>query len=493
MKSTLFLLCASFLCTYALAQPTFEVDHRCAPKLDSVLTSYGGQVVIIPKKKEAHLSYSRGEKQTLDSILRVDYDLQGNETNRQMFIYAYDAQSRVKEEVKKQLNGTTYELTSKNAYTYDANGNLTEYVEYSYDSSQWVNSYRLLHEYDNLNRRISTTPAIWVNNTWTGGNLGVGSKSTWKYDSAGRVYETILYSWNATDWEFSFKHTYTFHSSGTLTYLFAEQWESNQWKNYSRINYQLDASFFQISSLNEQWLNNQWQNQNKANYTNDANGRLTESIAFSWYNNQWKLWSKQTLAYDTLDNQIETERSTWNSNTSDWDPFSDFTSEYDAMGNLIERDGRWSWNGNNWNSGERYSYMFDTNVDSNDITDPYWLHGSMWDFQTLEQLSNGTWYTIRDFEYYYSPLDLPTGLSQTNELNLSIYPNPANDLFRVIGLLKDAAYEISIYNMTGNLVWGDGSNKTGIIDVSSLSDGVYILDIRSEQVHTTSKLIVRKN
>ena len=86
-----------------------------------------------------------------------------------------------------------------------------------------------------------------------------------------------------------------------------------------------------------------------------------------------------------------------------------------------------------------------------------------------------------------------------NEKIMTIYPNPASDLVSLNigsdsyqnGISED--FEINIYNLMGKLV------KTVIlkqnqkqINIGNLSNGVYMLTIKSKSLTATKKLIIQK-
>ncbi len=73
---------------------------------------------------------------------------------------------------------------------------------------------------------------------------------------------------------------------------------------------------------------------------------------------------------------------------------------------------------------------------------------------------------------------------------LSIYPIPASSTLFIHGA---EGARISIYNMLGELVYQDNnSQKMERIDVSSLHNGNYIIQIVGDYIQQTKKLVVAK-
>ena len=82
------------------------------------------------------------------------------------------------------------------------------------------------------------------------------------------------------------------------------------------------------------------------------------------------------------------------------------------------------------------------------------------------------------------------GETSTKELNLSkveVFPNPANGVVRIEGVVAD---EVQVYNALGQLVKTVlGANE---IDVEGLAEGVYLLRIMDAEGKVyTNKITVR--
>ncbi|HOY49123.1 MAG TPA: aryl-sulfate sulfotransferase [Flavobacteriales bacterium] len=63
--------------------------------------------------------------------------------------------------------------------------------------------------------------------------------------------------------------------------------------------------------------------------------------------------------------------------------------------------------------------------------------------------------------------------SNPSKSELSIYPNPANDIIQIAGIPSGASVLVSLFNMTGQLV--DLKSNVTNLDVSFLPDGVYVI------------------
>lgn len=91
---------------------------------------------------------------------------------------------------------------------------------------------------------------------------------------------------------------------------------------------------------------------------------------------------------------------------------------------------------------------------------------------------DGTYYFIKRTE---------TGINEPGTEELTIYPNPVSDRFYLNSSEKNV--QISIYDLRGNLSITKQISGNEYINVSTLSQGVYLLKVRTEKGLTTKKLI----
>ncbi len=85
-----------------------------------------------------------------------------------------------------------------------------------------------------------------------------------------------------------------------------------------------------------------------------------------------------------------------------------------------------------------------------------------------------------------------------NAINMAIYPNPAKDkLWLQLETKGIDTYHISINDLLGKSVLEsnlsfESSDKTSLIDVSSINEGIYIMRISNETTTITKKLIINR-
>jgi hypothetical protein len=88
--------------------------------------------------------------------------------------------------------------------------------------------------------------------------------------------------------------------------------------------------------------------------------------------------------------------------------------------------------------------------------------------------------------YFYS--EATAGVDKDNLLNVSVSPSPAKNDLKISAL--DIIKEVTIYNVLGKKVKSAAINKIeGVIDVSTLNTGIYILKYTVNNTVGTMKFI----
>ena len=79
------------------------------------------------------------------------------------------------------------------------------------------------------------------------------------------------------------------------------------------------------------------------------------------------------------------------------------------------------------------------------------------------------------------------GINTVNHSNINIYPNPTNNNINIEGLPEHELTPVNLFNTQGKLVLSKELPSSGIIDLSSFSQGVYVIKI-GEVVQRVVKL-----
>jgi hypothetical protein len=87
---------------------------------------------------------------------------------------------------------------------------------------------------------------------------------------------------------------------------------------------------------------------------------------------------------------------------------------------------------------------------------------------------------------------LATGLNTTfSTSDITVYPNPATDLLTITLPIQITSGVLKLYNDTGELIVTEVilSNQKKI-DLSGLSDGIYLLSVESSEIRRMKKIII---
>lgn len=108
------------------------------------------------------------------------------------------------------------------------------------------------------------------------------------------------------------------------------------------------------------------------------------------------------------------------------------------------------------------------------------------------------WYDIPDANFYYGMTKveglivdiIPTNtiVHEISQHQLAVYPNPASDVIYIDGMTSDVA-DYAIFNVLGQKVISGSSD--GSISIADLEKGLYILQIKGENLLETTKFMVR--
>lgn len=95
---------------------------------------------------------------------------------------------------------------------------------------------------------------------------------------------------------------------------------------------------------------------------------------------------------------------------------------------------------------------------------------------------------------YYDDLSFVNNTASVGEntiIGLSLFPNPANGDIVYIASANEVAKAVTIFDMLGKQVVNTTVNNNGTIDVSSLTTGVYMVQVTEEGKTATKKLVVQ--
>jgi|GEM_PF-180121 len=82
-----------------------------------------------------------------------------------------------------------------------------------------------------------------------------------------------------------------------------------------------------------------------------------------------------------------------------------------------------------------------------------------------------------------------TNIENLQQLNISVTPNPVQNSFEILGLNQQA--NISLYNVSGQLLVAQNYQNGQQIDINHLAGGIYLLDVETANGRASLKLVKR--
>ena len=165
----------------------------------------------------------------------------------------------------------------------------------SWANNEWVPSYKIEHEYDEMDREIVNCRMNWVNNKWQGHYL-----FEYEYDEQDRQIAYTYYGdWsNSTNsWVGSSKYDYEYASNGQYSKQVMYKWQNNQWVGLFQYFYTYDAANHEIEQLVQSYSNGDWKNSQL--YIHEYNGsQILKNNEYRWINEQWTFSSRNESYYD---------------------------------------------------------------------------------------------------------------------------------------------------------------------------------------------------
>lgn len=373
------------------------------------------------------------------------------------------------------LYGLQDVLAARYMQACDENGNIQEQLIQERESSSWVNQTRITMGYAD-GRIISSTTAVWSAGAWYD-----VARITPTYDILGRIIAELI-----------------------------EQNKINGWINHRLRHYAYGVQNRKMQMIQEKWSNGAWQNDSKSDYGYDNNGNYdTVTLQFSEDGESWVNGMRLIYTCDQWGNWLKALLESWD--TGEWIGGQKINYTSDTRGNILTETYA-GLTGNTWVDEFRRVYTYDAY--DNAISGKNEIFSGM---QWIPEVTSSYIYYKKDylvmlqdnhyrFEASYG--NFPFGIGEKPIRLLTIYPNPANDSFRIgslpsetftlpgtglaswIGSPSDMLTEISLYNEAGSLVRNIQVGSISTINVADLNNGLYIIKATSGKAIYTGKLLI---
>ncbi|GHN02532.1 hypothetical protein WSM22_40210 [Cytophagales bacterium WSM2-2] len=348
----------------------------------------------------------------------------------------------------------------KYKYKYNMRGNLIENTGYTK-----LGDYVLTDSitYDYLGREMT-----YIHVLSNGDSVQENTKNEFTYDG-NNVQFNSQFKWDGTAWVQTARTVRTMDVKAVTTYIYTEQKIANgTWTDYLRSTYQYDGQKRVIYNTSEyiEPTTHEWVGYS-SRYSYYKGDLVKEEVDYA-YNLGG---SRRKYTYGSNDQIVQIEVFNCYGDAECalelYVPVSKFEYAYPASDTL---DYMRSWTTDDHGVYQRMDSLANVYDKNGDLKEMYY-----------ESLG------INKRDRYKFVYDAVTGISESNP-DIAIYPNPAKNNLFIQTPWKD--FMVSIYDFKGSLM-ASYSNPQGPVDVSSLADGLYFVQISSGVKRFSSKIVVR--
>jgi hypothetical protein len=373
-------------------------------------------------------------------------------------------------------------------FTYDANGNLTEYritdsldnnyehTLYTYTSEGWLKS--ILYQ-------------VWNSGAWENSD-----KTDYQYNDDGLVEFQASYAWNGTSWDTTYKMINLFDVQGNDSVYLSGNYNSNVWEiadGYNFIN-TYDGNDLLVGQIGQVYDAGEWMDEFKDSLV-WSNDEVTEVFEQSWDGSNWQ---NAYRVYNLTWNDFEAGELTtytyaeWNG--GGYDDVYQGSIVYDGNGGYVETDQYYD--GSAWVNDVRYTLSYDTHqnltMEKAEVWQSTWLtvykdnYNHTYSGDDLVQTITQLWDIDSEDSQNYSREDFSdfqhfTGVEELNSINsLALYPNPSQSNATLSYNLAHAEnVSVNVYDQIGREVMtvanefvNAGSHQV-VLNTSQLATGNY--------------------
>ena len=321
---------------------------------------------------------------------------------------------------------------------------LTEEITKIYEDD-WKNETRRAYEYDFFGNVLEEHGQSWTGDDWEDDLL-----ISYTYDGdviAEAVYQ-VCYD---GQWKNLVKEVYNY--SGDVWTVLVWEWNGTTWTSSVLNTYTRENN--SIEHIMQYMEGGAWQNDERYVYTLDFDENVTEILMQEWTSSEWADEEKTTYLYA---NGVYTDKYVQIWDGSAWIDEKHFTFDYD---------------GGNAKHGMCFAY-----------------DGSDWT-PADDDIEMTFGYNAETISFYASEVEMAyVDLTSVNEsaqtANVKVYPVPAEN---VMFIQAEGFQKAEIYSVTGQKMMESTMDK---MNVSSLSQGVYLLKVYDQSGNSETQRIVVK-
>lgn len=353
------------------------------------------------------------------------------------------------------------------------------YQEYDKATSQWLN--RSMNEFGYDANGNNTSDIFY---TWNTENelYEKSLKQEFTYDNNG-LAEQLSYEWDAgsSTWVLLSRWLYSYNGDGNMSMAYNYYWTGSNWEMSGRAQLTYNEEGQVILQVLSWWdgSNSQWINSNKIENTYNTNGALSASTESNWdlITNDWIFIKIDEYSYND-GFLMQKKTMTWNTVNSQWENEVLLIFSYDSLMNII-LSREYAWVGSQWVEMWKSEMTYNNDYTADQLMLPWFFSEADGELQHMltgitEYGFNGIAYELTTRSLFnYSQVDL-TGIAY-NEINKAVvYPQPASEQVTFSWGSSSQQLDLYLYDMAGKMVYESSISNNAAVPLSGVMPGLYL-------------------
>ena len=317
----------------------------------------------------------------------------------------------------------------KLVFQYDNHYNLSKLITQMYGMTLSTTEYF----YDDQGRRIRIIESSMY---------ATSVKVEYSYNTQGWVSEEMAYERKGNTWDLDYRITYEYDNNGDVLVATKQDYDNNIWLNEEKEEYTYQSGKV-ILEMGFEWVVDAWVESDKAEYNYDDHGDLVEALYYDKEDTGWEFERKGVYTYDNHHNCIKEEDYEWD--LQNWELYDvlEYTYDWSVPASAI--------------AGLTDSGMTGLGINNKLLK------------VVVTEYENGYLAQKMIFNLCYSAIS--TGVDETTEASLNLWPNPACE---TLSVQAEGLQQVDIFTLDGRRV-ATVENGFESINVSALSTGCYLL------------------
>jgi len=391
----------------------------------------------------------------------------------------------------------------KEAYTYDAAGNMLNYIDYDADtiSNRWVVDEKEEYTYD-----VSGNNTVYIFAEWdtVTGDWVSYYKNEYIFDDGGKNTQNIYYDRDQStgQWEAGQKTDLVYNAGGNLILELTSYKENDtsEWMLYMKDSIFYDAQGNRTGNINSflDFLSQSWLANSLNESTYDAAGNLIRTVDSYWIEDttggQWSPVYKTEYAYNAGGKIIRYTDYDWYDADSLWIANYKEEFDYDANGNMFQfLDYVWY---DEWFTDYKGTFTYNNSYSGSDIFLPYFyaeFGGIIFnhmltraDFFFWDE-DAGDFINDEKMAFYYSGIS-GTAVAVIRDAGINVYPNPVSGHLS-FDSGNDDQMVFELFDMQGRKILSAVLRNGEKLNMQGLKSGIYFYNLFTGGKEQHGKLI----